>query len=332
MASAAKYDGPAVGIELLQQHRGGFNFDLCKRNEVLTKMGKGTYKTKKTGTTIVGVLYKDGVVLGADTRATSDSTVCDKNCEKIHRIHDMIWCCGAGTSADTENVTGLVSSDLELHKLATGQQPRVVTALTRLKQHLFKYQGHVSAALVLGGVDAAGSYLYTVYPHGSTDKLPYATMGSGSLAAMAVFESKYQEDMDEKTAVHLVDEAIQSGIFNDLGSGGNVDICILSKTKGRVMLRNYQKPTLDRFTKPKVRHFPLGTTAVIQQTFKDLVVEEINGRAVEDSKDEKGEDRSPASAAAASASSSASAGAAAISAAATGPTSSSTAPKKMDTS
>ena len=40
-----------------------------------------------------------------------------------------------------------------------------------------RYQGYVSAALVLGGVDTTGSYLYTVYPHGSTDKLPYVTMG-----------------------------------------------------------------------------------------------------------------------------------------------------------
>lgn len=39
-----------------------------------------------------------------------------------------------------------------------------------------RYQGYISAALVLGGVDVTGPHLYTVYPHGSTDKLPYATM------------------------------------------------------------------------------------------------------------------------------------------------------------
>jgi 20S proteasome subunit beta 2 len=51
---------------------------------------------------------KDGVVLGADTRATEGSIVCDKNCEKIHYIAPNIYCCGAGTSADTENTTGSV--------------------------------------------------------------------------------------------------------------------------------------------------------------------------------------------------------------------------------
>ena len=59
----------------------------------------------------------------------------------------------------------------------------------------FRYQGHIGAALVLGGFDATGPHLYTVYPHGSTDKLPYVTMGSGSLAAMSVFESRWKPDM-----------------------------------------------------------------------------------------------------------------------------------------
>ena len=58
-----------------------------------------------------------------------------------------------------------------------------------------RYQGHVGAALVLGGVDSTGPHLFTVAPHGSTDKLPYVTMGSGSLAAMAVFESSWKPNM-----------------------------------------------------------------------------------------------------------------------------------------
>ncbi len=64
-----------------------------------------------------------------------------------------------------------------------------------------RYQGHVSAALVLGGVDITGPSLYTVYPHGSTDKLPYVTMGSGSLAAMAVFEAGWKENMEVRSDV-----------------------------------------------------------------------------------------------------------------------------------
>ena len=107
-----------------------------------------------------------GVVLGADTRATEGETVCDKNCEKIHYIADNIWCCGAGTSADTESTTALISSQLELHRMATQKQPRVITALTMLKKMLFRYQGayeHAPEARLRGrkrrqpGIGAAGA-------------------------------------------------------------------------------------------------------------------------------------------------------------------------------
>jgi 20S proteasome subunit beta 2 len=62
--------------------------------------------------------------------------------------------------------------------------------------HFIRHQGHIGAALVLGGVDATGPHLFTIHPHGSTDKLPYVTMGSGSLAAMAVFESGWKANME----------------------------------------------------------------------------------------------------------------------------------------
>ena len=78
---------------------------------------------------------------------------------------------------------------------------------------------------------AEGGAMLQVYPHGSTDSLPYCTMGSGSLNAMAVFEDGFQEDMSEEDARKLVARAIRSGIYNDLGSGSNVDLCIIYKDK-----------------------------------------------------------------------------------------------------
>lgn len=81
----------------------------------------------------------------------------------------------------------------------------------------------------MGGVDVHGPHLYSIHPHGSTQRLPYTTMGSGSLAAMAVFESKFVEDMEEGPAIDLVRDAIRAGIFNDLGSGSNVDITVIRK-------------------------------------------------------------------------------------------------------
>lgn len=44
-------------------------------------------------------------------------------------------------------------------------------------------------------------------------------MGSGSLAAMAVFESNYKDDLTLEEAKQLVKDAISAGIYNDMGSG-----------------------------------------------------------------------------------------------------------------
>eukprot|EP00743_Colponemidia_sp_Colp-15_P001245 GILK01001367.1.p1 GENE.GILK01001367.1~~GILK01001367.1.p1 ORF type:complete len:295 (-),score=47.56 GILK01001367.1:188-1003(-) len=260
---------------------GGFSFENVRRNQLLeAKAGVKMPNAKKTGTTIVGVIYKDGVVLGADTRATNDTIIADKNCEKIHYIAPNIYCCGAGTSADTENSTALISSQLELHRLSTGRQSRVITAMTLLKRMLFRYQGHVSAALVLGGVDVTGPHLYTIYPHGSTDKLPYATMGSGSLAAMAVFESRYKDDMTLEEAKELVADAIRAGIYNDLGSGGNVDLMVLTAT-GNQYLRGYDKGNDRKYRRAAGYKFPVGTTPVYKEDIRRFVTVSEGGDAME---------------------------------------------------
>ncbi|XP_077000576.1 proteasome subunit beta type-7 [Tamandua tetradactyla] len=265
MAAVSVYEPPV----------GGFSFDNCRRNVVLeAEFGKKGYKlptARKTGTTIAGVVYKDGIVLGADTRATEGMVVADKNCSKIHFISPNIYCCGAGTAADTDMTTQLISSNLELHSLSTGRLPRVVTANRMLKQMLFRYQGYIGAALVLGGVDVTGPHLYSIYPHGSTDKLPYVTMGSGSLAAMAVFEDKFRPDMEEEEAKKLVSEAIAAGVFNDLGSGSNIDLCVISKSK-LDFLRPYSVPNKKgtRFGRYSCEK---GTTAVLTEKVTTLEIE-----------------------------------------------------------
>lgn len=262
----------------IEDHTGGFNFDLAIRNNALIQQfGSSASKLPsawKTGTTIVGVLYKDGVVLGADTRATGGTEVVDKNCEKIHYLAPNIYCCGAGTAADTEKTTELIASNLELLRLSSGTPSRVVTALTLLKRMLYKYQGHIGAALVLGGVDVDGPQLYSIHPHGSSQKEPYATMGSGSLAAMAVFESRFKEDMEEIEAVQLVRDAIKAGIFNDLGSGSNVDVTVIRKDGNMSQHRTYEAAAGSaslykaKFNAPEKLVPPPGTTFIIEETFR----------------------------------------------------------------
>jgi len=274
---------------------GGFDFTLANRNAMLLKTGMKMPGFTKTGTTICGLVFDEGVVLGADTRATAGNIVAQKNCEKIHYIAPNIYCCGAGTAADTENVTEMIASQLTLMRLNTATDSRVVMALTRLKRHLFRYMGYVSAALVLGGVDCTGPHLHTVWPHGSTSTLPYVTMGSGSLAAMAVFEAEYtrKEQINREQAMAMVQRAIRSGIDNDLGSGSNVDLCVITKD-GAEMMRNVFKTQIPSEKKVKYE-FKRGTTTVLRS--ETIVFEQDDydkqawhkdfGKARQDQKDDE---------------------------------------------
>lgn len=241
----------------------GFSFENTLRNQQIMTLGgsEALPAAKKTGTTIVGVVYKDGVVLGADTRATSGSEVAEKNCEKIHYLAPNMYCCGAGTAADTEMITQLISSQLELLRMNTHSQSRITTACTLLKRRLFQHQGYISAALVLGGCDINGPCIYQIAPHGSTAKLNYTTMGSGSLAAMAIFESSWKEDLDEAEAVKLVQRAIGAGIFNDLGSGSNCDVCVIRTDMSVDYRRNDVTPNEIQPLRDMVNHSALLTMA-----------------------------------------------------------------------
>jgi len=223
-----------------------FNFTNFWRNEREISLNSKFFLTvKKTGTTICGIIYKQGVLLASDTRATNGNTVCDTNCEKIHYISPNIFCCGAGTSADIENITNLVSNQMELSRISTGRESRIQTSVSICQKILFQHQGFLSAALIIGGLDYLGSHLFTIHPHGSSEKIPFVSMGSGSLAAMAVLDCNYKNNLELNNAVMLIQEAIKAGIYNDTGSGGSIDLCILTKKKIKIFRNTNLYQSLD---------------------------------------------------------------------------------------
>lgn len=107
-------------------------------------------------------------------------------------------------------------------------------------------------------------------------------MGSGSLAAMSVFETQWKRDMTRDEAVKLCANAIQAGIFNDLGSGSNVDVCVITPEKTE-LLRNYITPNV-REKKERDYKFARGTTAILNEKIitkedisKYVTVQDIGG-------------------------------------------------------
>ncbi|KAF3848685.1 hypothetical protein F7725_015182 [Dissostichus mawsoni] len=100
--------------------------------------------------------------------------------------------------------------------------------------------GQIGASLIVGGVDVTGPQLYSL-----------------------------------EEAKQLVREAITAGIFCDLGSGSNVDLCIITEA-GVEMLRGYDKPAVKGKREGQYRYKP-GTTAVLTKTvtpFPLVVVDE----------------------------------------------------------
>ncbi|KAM0680379.1 proteasome core particle subunit beta 2 [Glugoides intestinalis] len=192
----------------------------------------------QTGTTIVGVKYKRGVILCADTRSTSGPVVANKNCKKIHFIAPKIMCCGAGTAADTIRVTRMASKQLQLFSYKHMREPYTSHCVRTMVDYLYGYQGQIGAALVLGGIDSDGASLYSISPHGYQNKVEYTSLGSGSLAAIAVIESKFKKDMEKEEALELATDAVKAGILNDLYSGSNVDVCVID-IAGVEHYRNY---------------------------------------------------------------------------------------------
>uniref|UniRef100_A0A8C7L3I6 Proteasome subunit beta n=1 Tax=Oncorhynchus kisutch TaxID=8019 RepID=A0A8C7L3I6_ONCKI len=206
-------------------------FSLC-RNAVLegnlSELGYSSPKARKTGTTIAGIVFKDGVILAADTRATDDMVVADKNCMKIHYIAPNIYCCGAGVAADAEVTTQMMSSNMLFSSL------------------------HLNCGFCNASIP------------GTRD----------ILAAISIFEDRYRPNLELEEAKKLVRDAIAAGIFCDLGSGSNVDLCVITQA-GVQYLRGYDQPAQKGKVKGQYKYKP-GTTAVLTKTVTPLPLDIVD--------------------------------------------------------
>ena len=94
--------------------------------------------------------------------------------------------------------------------------------------------------------------------------LPYLTLGSGSLAAMAIMESQYKENLTQEEAIKIVVAAIEGGIYHDLGSGSNVDVCLIKKGKVEYM-RNLKSDNKKLYEKPEGYTFKKERVQVLNE-------------------------------------------------------------------
>ena len=144
-------------------------------------------------------------------------------------------------------------------------------AVGRLAHHVFRYGGHIGAHCIVGGVDVKGPQLIEVGADGHHKPGPFVTMGSGSLAAMAIMETQYRENMNQDEAVALVTKAIEAGIYHDLGSGSNCDVVVIKKGKVDFM-REVKSDNFKVFSKPDGYQFRPDRAQVLEEYKHKIVV------------------------------------------------------------
>ncbi|KAI5089971.1 proteasome beta 10 subunit [Silurus meridionalis] len=140
-----------------------------------------------------------------------------------------------------------------------------------LQDMLYRYRGMIGASLILGGADCTGNHIYKVDPYGSMQKLPYIAMGSGDLAALGVMEDRFKVNLELNEAKALVCDAIHSGIMSDLGSGHNIDLCVITR-EGVDYIRPYQESEYKDTRKNKY-NYKQGTTPILAENVVRLELE-----------------------------------------------------------
>jgi proteasome beta subunit len=185
----------------------------------------------RTGTTTVGFIVKDAVILAADKRATEGFYIATGKAMKILKITDRIWSTIAGSVADAQYLIDLMAAQAHLFELQTGRSITVNTVVKILAGELFRHKakGMYEVQHIIGGVDDEGPKLFDVGGDGSIIKEDCTSTGSGLRFSYGVLEDGYKEGMSIEEGIELAKKAIFSAISRDVFTGTGADVFIITK-------------------------------------------------------------------------------------------------------
>jgi len=183
----------------------------------------------KTGTTTVGLIGKDCIVLASDQRATMGFLIASKTAQKIFKITDRIGATIAGSVADAQNIMDLLRAESKLFEIQRGRPIRV-KALTRLLSNImFQARGAYMLQCLVGGYDDEGPQVFYTDYIGSVLPDVFTATGSGSPVALGVLEAEYKEDLPKKKAIELGIRAVAAAIERDAASGNSILVSVIDK-------------------------------------------------------------------------------------------------------
>jgi proteasome beta subunit len=186
-----------------------------------------------TGTTTVGIVFRDGVVLASERRATMGNLVASRRAKKVYQIADRIGMTTAGGVGDAQQLARIMTVECNLFSIRREKHISVGASSTLLSNYLNQNRYFpFFVQLLVGGVDEQGPSVYCVDAlGGATREQDIVATGSGSPMAYGVLEDRYQKDMSEKEAIELAIRALKAAMRRDVGSGEDINVVVITKEK-----------------------------------------------------------------------------------------------------
>ncbi|ABM81388.1 archaeal proteasome endopeptidase complex subunit beta [Hyperthermus butylicus] len=190
--------------------------------------GTGQLRALK-GTTTVGIVFRDFVVLAADRRATAGYFVAHKRTKKIIKITDYMAMTTAGLVADAQMLAEWLANHTHYYEIVNKRRMSIHAAAQYLSiiLHSAKFYPYI-VQLLLGGYDTQPR-LYNIDWFGSVTEEKYVATGSGSPTAIGVIEDQYSPNLSMEEAVELAKRAVASSIRRDTFTGNGVDVVVIGK-------------------------------------------------------------------------------------------------------
>jgi len=182
------------------------------------------------GTTTIGVVCKDGVILASDTRVTMGYFVAHKKGKKVYKIDDHLAMTISGVVADAQRTVDILKANSQLYKLNNGRPMPIHSAARLIANLLFSSRfAPMIAQVLVGGIDDAGPHIFSLDPFGSVTEEKCVATGSGSPIAYGVLEDKYKENMTIETLLPIVVRAVNSAMKRDAASGDSFDVATINE-------------------------------------------------------------------------------------------------------
>lgn len=201
----------------------------------------------KTGTTTVGIVCSDGIVLAGDRKVTLGSGdtvvyVATKEEDKVIPVTDNIIVSTAGNFSDLQRIIKLIKSELKLKELKSKQKTSIKEAANLFTNIVYQSIRQMSTIIsithfLLAGYDKEGFYLYEIGADGTLSKVEkYQSTGSGMIQADPILDLEYKKDITTEEGIKLVRKCINASRQRDIGSGKGIDVFVVKENKIKKVL------------------------------------------------------------------------------------------------